>query len=149
MLGLDDLLKMWKEDSVIDELNLDTETVKIAKQHSKYLEIFSMYKLKYKKRLIDLDKMKKAKWLYFTGKMTKEEMDDRGWDYDPFGGGVKPLKSDMGVYYDADEDLIKIKGGIEYLKVILDTLEEIMNNIRWKHSHIKNMLDWKRFTAGG
>ena len=31
----------------------------------------------------------------------------------------------------------------------LYTLEEIMNNIRWRHSTIKNMIDWRRFTSGG
>ncbi len=80
--------------------------------------------------------------------MTKQEMDLRGWAYDPFNGGTKPLKSELSYYYDSDEDIVKIKQKIEYQKTIANTLEEIMNNLRWRHTHIKNILDWKKFVSG-
>ena len=37
---------------------------------------------------------------------------------------------------------------IEYIKTIKETLEEIINNIRWRHSSIKNAIDWRRFESG-
>ena len=147
-MSLNDILESWKKDSVIDDSALDEDTVKTSKLHAKYLEIYSLSKLQLRKKEFDLEKIKKDKWLYYTGKMTKSDMDARGWDYDPFQGMSKPLKSEMSMYYETDDDLIKVKAGIDYQKSIIDTLEEIMNNIRWRHSHIKNIIEFRKFTSG-
>ena len=95
-----------------------------------------------------MDALKKDKWRYYNGKMTQEEMDKNNWKYDPFDGGTKPLKSDMDMYYTTDEDMVKLKAQIDYQKTIIETLEEIMGNIRWRHTHVKNILDFKKFTSG-
>ena len=147
-MSLNEILESWKIDSVIDDSALDEDTVKTSKLHAKYLEIYSLSKLQLKKKEFDLEKIKKDKWLYYTGKMTKSDMDERGWAYDPFQGMSKPLKSEMSMYYETDEDLVKVKAGIDYQKSIIDTLEEIMNNIRWRHSHIKNIIEFRKFTSG-
>jgi len=147
MVSLDNVIKMWNTDSIINENELDRVTVETSKMHAKYLELFSVAKLQLKTNENKLDLLRKEKWTYFTGKMSQLEMDKRGWAYDPFDG-VKPLKSDMELYYNADKDIIKIKDRIQYSRVLIDTLEEIMNNIRWRHSHIKNILDFRKFTSG-
>lgn len=54
----------------------------------------------------------------------------------------------MDMYYSTDEDMVRIKAQIDYQKTIIDTLEEIMGNIRWRHTHVKNILDFKKFTSG-
>jgi|TARA_B110000967_G_scaffold88198_1_gene90804 hypothetical protein len=145
---LDEILKMWSEDVKIDDLNLDEETTKSAKLHSKYLELFTLAKLQLKRNETEMNKLRKNKWLYFSGKMTKEEMDKLGWQYDPFNGMTKPLKSDMDMYYNSDEDIIRVSGKIDYQKMMVEVLEEIMNNLRWRHTNIKNILEFKKFTSG-
>jgi hypothetical protein len=145
---LDEILKMWSEDVKIDDLNLDEETTKSAKLHSKYLELFTLAKLQLKRNETEMNKLRKNKWLYFSGKMTKEEMDKLGWQYDPFNGMSKPLKSDMDMYYNSDEDIIRVAGKIDYQKMMVEVLEEIMNNLRWRHTNIKNILEFKKFTSG-
>ena len=147
-MTLDDILIMWKKDAVIDDVCLDEETLKSSKLHAKYLELFSMSKLQLKKLEIEQESLKKDKWLYYDGKMSQQDMDDRKWKYDPFNGMTKPLKSDMDMYYSTDEDMVKIKAKIDYQKTIIETLEEIMGNIRWRHTHVKNILDFKKFTSG-
>ena len=92
--------------------------------------------------------MKKDKWLYYNGKMSQQNMDKRNWKYDPFDGMSKPLKSDMDMFYSTDEDLVRIKARVDYQKAIIETLEEIMGNIRWRGTAIKNILDFKKFTSG-
>ena len=62
---------------------------------------------------------------------------------------AKPLKSDMDYYYDSDPHIQELVAKIEYQQTLVDTLEEIMNVIRWRHSTIKNIIDWRRFTSGG
>ena len=147
-MTLEDVLKMWGNDSVIDELNLDKTSIQSAKLHSKYLELLSISKLRLKKKEMEFDSLKKAKWLYFEGKMTKTQMDERGWAYDPFNGGVKPMKSNMDYYYKADPDLTRLQQQMDYQKVLIDTLTDIMDNLKWRHQNIRNIIDWKRFVSG-
>ena len=148
MMDLNDILMMWKKDAVIDDVCLDDETIKSSKLHAKYLELFSMAKLMLKKKEMEYTSMKKDKWLYYNGKMSKDDMDKNKWKYDPFDGMSKPMKSDMDMYYSTDEDLVKIKAQLDYQKTIIETLEEIMGNIRWRHTHVKNILEFKKFTSG-
>ena len=147
-MSLNDILESWKKDSVIDENALDDVTVETSKLHAKYLELFSLSKLQLKKKDFELEQIKKVKWIYFNGKMSKSEMDSRGWAYDPFDGVSKPLKSEMEMFYSTDPDIFKIKSSIEYQKSIVETLEEIMSNIRWRHQHVRNVLEFKKFTSG-
>ena len=147
-MTLNDIMKMWEVDCEIDDLALDDETKKTSKLHAKYLELVNVNRLQRAKLDSDLDTLKKDKWLYYTGKMTKQDMDSKGWAYDPFNGGIKPLKSELSFYYDSDEDIVKVKQKIEYQKTIGNLLEEIMNNLRWRHTHVKNIIDWKKFVSG-
>jgi hypothetical protein len=148
MLSLENILEQWKKDSEIDEMNLDEASRTTTRLHAKYLELLSTAKLVLKKRELEQKTQLRDKWLYFNGKMDKSEMDSRGWPYDPFNG-LKIMKSDLEYYFNSDTDLQKSEERIIYLKTLVETLEEIINNIRWRHSTIKNMIDWRRFTSGG
>lgn len=147
-MTLDEILEMWKKDVVIDDVCLDEATMATAKLHAKYLELFSTAKLQLKRKEMEMDTLRKDKWMWFNGKLTKADMDGRGWRYDPFDGMVRPLKGDMDMFYATDPDISKLAAIIEYNKIKLSTLEEIMNNIRWRHSHIRNVLDFKKFVSG-
>jgi hypothetical protein len=147
-MNLEDILAMWHEDAKIDEAHLDATSIKGAILHSKYLELYSLAKLKLKRKDYELAVLKKDKWLYYNGKMSKAEMDQHGWPYDPFNGLAKPLKTDMDIYYNTDPDICKIKMFMEYQQTIVETLKDILENIKWRHTTIKNILDHRRFTAG-
>lgn len=148
MLNIEEILEMWKRDSDIDEMNLDSSSKNAAKLHAKYLELLTITKLQSKKAESNFKVLLKDKWLYYNGKMSKQEIDLKGWDYDPFNGLVKPLKGEMDYYYNSDKDIIKANDHIEYLKTIIDTLQEILENIKWRHQTIKNMIEWRKFTSG-
>lgn len=148
MIDIDQVVKEWEEDSKIDKFKLDDSTVKCAALHSKYLQLFSHTKLLLKECEIRFAELKKNKWLWFNGKMTKEQMDKLGWPYDPFGGACKPMKSDLEIFYEADPDIIKIKARMDYLNTALEVLKEILDTIRWRHQSIRNTIDFLRFTSG-
>lgn len=148
MMNLEQILEMWKRDCIIDEMNLDTASIDTAKLHAKYLELLSITKLQLKKLDNEFKVLLKDKWVYYGGGMDKEEMDNRGWKYDPFDGMRKPLKGDLDYFYESDKDIQNIQSKIEYQKTVKDTLEEIINNLKWRHSQIKNIIDWRRFTSG-
>ncbi|NDH06682.1 hypothetical protein EBX93_12305 [bacterium] len=33
-------------------------------------------------------------------------------------------------------------------ETLVETLQEILDSVKWRHSHIKNMIEWKKFTSG-
>ena len=147
-MNIEEVLSMWKEDSIIDDLKLDDTTIKMARIHSKYLELITIAKIRRKKKDLDYKTLLKNKWLYYNGKLSKEEIDIYQWEYDPFGGLNKPLKGDMNYYYDSDIDIQKAQAALEYDKVLIETLEEIMSTIRWRHQNIGNIIKWRSFEAG-
>ena len=86
MNNLQQILEMWKTDSVIDEMNLDETSRDSAKLHGKYLELLSVNRMKLKKAELEFKVILKDKWLHLNGKMSKVEIDEKGWDYDPLNG---------------------------------------------------------------
>lgn len=138
---------MWKEDSIIDEMKLDESSRDSAKLHSKYLEIYSVNKIKLKKLELDFKVILRDKFMHYNGKLSKEVMDEKGWEYDPLNG-LTVLKGDMDKWYNADPIVQSHQAKMAYQKELCDTLKEIMENIKWRHQNIKNMIDWHKFTSG-
>jgi hypothetical protein len=145
---LEAIIKEWEVDATIDSAKLDETTVRLARAHAKYLSYHSFYRLRLRKKEVQFDELRKDKWLYYTGKMTKAEMDQRGWAYDPFEGGAKPLRAELDYYFESDKDLTEGKSVIEYLKITIDAIKEILDTIRWRHSAVKNIIDAQKFSAG-
>lgn len=147
MNNLQEILEMWKKDSVIDDMNLDEASRDSAKLHGKYLELLSVNRMKLKKAELEFKVLLKDKWLHYNGKMSKEDMDAKGWDYNPLGG-LTVLKGDMDYYYDSDPIIQEHQAKIQYIQELCDTLKEILDNIKWRHQTIKNMIEWRKFTSG-
>lgn len=147
-MNLEDILNDWKKDCVIDESHLDKSSIDIAKLHAKYLQLLSISKLQLKKTELKQKILLKDKWLYYNDKMTQEQIEERGWEYDPFNG-MKVMKGDMNYYYDSDIDIQKSEERVTYYKTLVETLQEIVTNINWKHQTIGNIIKWKQFEAGG
>jgi hypothetical protein len=148
MIALEQILEMWKKDSEIDDVRLDEASKKSASLHSKYLELLSIYKLQLKKKEGEFNILLKNKWLWYNGKLSKPQIDALGWEYDALNG-LKILKGEMDYYYNSDPHIQEAKARIDYFKTTIDTLEEIINTLRWRHSVVKNMIDWRRFESGG
>jgi len=148
MLNIENILTEWQNDSVINDNKLDQTSVDTAKLHAKYLQWLSVAKLQYKKSQMNQKVLLKDKWLYYNGKMSQEEIESRGWDYDPFEG-LKVMKGDMDYYYDSDKDIQKSEEKITYYKTLVETLQEIVETLRWRHQTIGNIIKWKQFENGG
>ena len=146
-MNLESILAMWKQDSEIDEVQLDESSRDSAKLHSKYLDLYSVAKLKQKDLDLKFKVILRDKFMHYNGKLSKEEMDSKGWDYDPLNG-LTVLKGDMDKWYDADPIIQQHQAKMEYTKEMCDTLKEIMENIKWRHQNIKNMIEWRKFTSG-
>jgi len=146
-MDLQRILNEWKSDSEITFDHLDVTSQQTPKLHAKYLEMYSTAKLKLKDTEFKQQLLLKDKWLYYNGKMPVETVIEKGWNPDPFDG-LKVLKGEMDHYYNTDPEIMTSEKQIAYLKEVVDTLKEIMDHIKWRHSTIKNMIDWKKYEAG-
>jgi len=138
---------MWKEDCIIGR-KLDEASHQTPMLHAKYLQLLSEAKMTMKNLEMQQKNLLKDKWLYYNGKMSREDITNRGWVYDPFDG-LKVLRSDMDRYYDSDPEIQMSIEKIAAWKNIIDTLSEIMENIKWRHQTIGNIIKWKAFESGG
>jgi c-di-GMP-related signal transduction protein len=148
MLDLESILNEWKTDAEIPQHQLDETQRKTPNLHAKYLQYLSLTKLQLKRAEHAQKSLLKDKWLYYNGKMDGETIMEKGWEPDPFDG-LKILKGELDYYYDSDPEIQKSEEKILYLKTIIETLEEIVQTLRWRHSTIKNIIDYRKFESGG
>jgi hypothetical protein len=148
MLTLEQILDNWKVDCQIDDVELDKSSKDTPKLHAKYVELLSLAKLQKHRKEMEFKKLLKDKFMWYNGKMDKATIDEKGWDYDPFDGLSKPMKSDMDYFYESDDQIQTIQSQIEYWKTVVDTLSDIVSNITWRHQTIGNMIKWRQFTSG-
>ena len=146
MIDLKKIHDMWAEDSQI-KMQLDESSRETPKLHAKYLELLSTTKLQLKRAEFAQKVLLKDKWLYYNGKMSQEDVVEKGWDPDPFNG-LKILKGEMDYYYDSDPEIQKSEEKIQYYKTVIDTLEQIISNLNWRHQTIGNIIKWKQFESG-
>jgi hypothetical protein len=148
MLDLESILNEWKTDAEIDRYKLDDTSIATSKLHAKYLQYLSLTKLQLKRAEHSQRNLFKDKFMYYEGKMSQEDINSKNWQYDPFEGNL-PTKTMKEKMADADTDIQKSEEKVEYLKVTISTLEEIIQTLRWRHSTIKNIIDWRRLESGG
>ena len=145
MATLDEILEMWEKDSEIDDNHLDQSSSNSPRLHSKYLRLLTEAKLKYTKMNIDYATLRKYKFRYYRGEMSREELTELGWAQ---WQGNKPIKSEMDEFLKGDVELMKIQSRLDYLKIMIETLESIMTEIKGRAWVIKNSITWKQFIAG-
>ena len=140
-MDLETLQKQVDVDLKIDDTELDLESIRTPQLHNKYLKLFTKYSLQYKKAKDYYDGLYKFKWEYYTGKATMEV-----YQAEPFD--LKVLKSDVGIYLNADEELQKLGQRTEYLNVVVVYIERVLKEINNRNWNIRNTIEWKKFLHG-
>lgn len=140
---LEEIMKQWEKDSDIDSTEPGKEIIRIPLLHNKYNKYLSLHNLSAKKAAIEYDRIKKLKWMYFTGKLDQEELDKLGWE--PFRF---TLKSDINVYLDGDDDLNKLKRKKSYHEESAKFCENVMKELQSRTYQLKAYMDWERFIQG-
>lgn len=146
-MDLQKILDMWAEDCQIDKTRLDESSRMTPTLHAKYLSLLANAKLRLKRAEFQQKDLLKDKWLYYNGKMDEDTLKEKGWEPDPFDG-LKILKGEMDHYYDTDPEIQQSEEKIQYFKTIIDTLSEIVDNIKWRHQTIGNIIKWRKFQDG-
>ena len=143
-MDIEDINKMWAADCKIDELNLGGEAAKIPQLHSKYYKLYISSSLKVKKLRADLIMLEKAKFEYYNGSMSEEELKDRGWKPNP----LKIIRTDINRYIDSDKDIVTLSLNIDYHLSIANYIEDILRQINARNYMISNAINWAKFQQG-
>ena len=146
-MNLEQLKEQWVKDCEIDDIELDTASLHVPKLHAKYSDLLTSKILLLKKYNQDYNQLLKYKWMWFNGKLDDDKIRELGWQTDPFDG-LKIMKNDFNYFFNADEDLVKLKAKIDYLEVTVDFIKRCMDNITWRHQTIKNTIEWRKFAGG-
>ena len=147
-MDLKAILEEWAVDCVINDSSLDKSSRETPKLHAKYLQLLAEAKLAKKRAEFQQKVLLKDKWLWYNGKLSQEEIIAKGWNPDPFDG-LKVLKGEMEHYYESDPELQQSEEKITYFKTVIDTLNEIVSTLNWRHQNIKNIIEWRKFESGG
>ena len=146
-MNLKNIQDMWKDDCKIDDIELDASSLEVPRLHAKYTELLSEKKLEVVRYERQMKELNKDKWLWYGGKMSKDKIEEKSWDYDPFGG-LTVLKSDYDKFTGADKDIQDLNDKLEYLRITVEVLTDIVSQITWRHQTIKNIIEWRKFMAG-
>ena len=144
-MNLNELREMVSTDLEMDRTELDLESIKTPQLHNKYLILFTDETLLLKKMQGDYKTLRRDKWLYYTGKMSEDELRQREWE--PFPLNI--LRADIDQFIEADKDLIILSHRISLQEEKVKYLEgvvKIINNRQW---YIRSAIDWDKFSNGG
>lgn len=145
MLHLDELKANWAVDCIIDPDRLDESSIRTANLHQKYLDILTDYKLRIFKLEKEYLSMKGVRSRYYMGQMTKQELEDYGWDQYQY---KTPLKTEMERLLETDSLLLDIKDKQSYISFCFEYVEDIMKSLRERGWQIRNAIEWRKFEAG-
>ena len=140
-MTLDELKIQVANDLVVNDEKLDTESLKNQELYAKYLDHKTRYELLLYKAKGDYKILYREKWEYYGGKA-----DAKVYATKPFD--LKVLKTDLHVYLESDEDIIRAEHKIAYLETTIKYIEGMLQNIKNRGWDIKNAIEWRKFEAG-
>lgn len=144
MINIDEIVESWREDSKIDDLNLDKENVRIPSLHSKYVGMMVDENKSLRTLIRDRAILRRLLRSYYLGKADADDLEKLGRDqfYE------KILKNELNEYMDTDELMIRINAKISTQEEKIDVLKEIIRSINSRGYQLKNAIDWHRLTMG-
>ena len=141
-MNLEELKKeAYKDLPITDQEHLDQESFRNQEIKSRWLDYKSRFELLLVKNQGDYQKLYRAKWEYYGGKA-----DAKIYETKPFD--LKVLKSDLSIYIESDEDIIKMENKIVYLETVIKYVDGVLKSISARGWDIKNAIQWKNFEAG-
>ena len=137
-MNLDEITEMWARDSVIDDVMLDSSSMKIPQLHAKYITLHNEYSLLLKKAKQEQNRIVHLRTLYYSGRGTPDMYEDSPFDY-------KLIKSEVPSWVAVDESVNKVEMKVALYETTLNSLSDILKQIHQMSYNIKNMIEWRRF----
>lgn len=143
-ISLEEIKKMVEKDMKIDPSALDSESLNTPQIHNKYLSILLDEKLIFKRYESTLKVLRKNKWLYYSGKMSEEQMKELEWE----SFDLALLRVDLDRFIESDSEVIELGNKVELYKEKISYLEHVVKIIGNRAWNIRAAIDWIKFTQG-
>ena len=140
-MTLEQIMDMSKKDIKLDDISLDTESLRTPGLFDKYLKIHTLFKRELKKLEKEYNQIKREKLVYYTGRADREVYDKNPLD-------IKILKNELDTFMNGDSEIIEIQTKIDNMQLMFDYVERCLKNILERQWHIKNIIEWRKFTNG-
>lgn len=141
--SLESLIDSWTKDSAVDSTDPGKEILRIPILHNNYNKYLTLHNLATKRAILEISKLRKVKWAYYTGKMSDEELKECGWEPFQF-----VLKSDISVYIEGDVDLIALQRKKAYHEEASNFCQNVMKELNNRTWQLKEFMAWERFING-
>jgi hypothetical protein len=143
-MNLDQIKAQAELDTAIDVNHLDEESTKVPQIHNKYLCILMDEKLILENLESKLKILRRDKWLYYSGKMSDDELKKKNWE--PFELSI--LKQDLDRFIDSDTEVINLSNKVFLQKEKVNYIEGVVKIIAGKMWNIRSAIEWIKFTQG-
>ena len=141
-MNLDELKKEAYEDlPITKEEHLDQEAFKNQELKAKWLDYKSRFELLLVRNKGEYQRLYRDKWEYYGGKA-----DAKVYAAKPFD--IKVMKTDLQMYVQSDEDILRLQNKIGYYETCVDYCKGVIKSIDNRGWDIRNATDWKKFEAG-
>jgi hypothetical protein len=141
---LDLLTKMWAEDAQINKAAIEFELTRIDSLLSKYQGIYSYHYIESEKINIEaiIKKNKRTRWA--KGKMSKEEMEEEGWEPNP----EKMMRKEIAMAIEADPEVSTILLRKATLDEICNFSKNVIKTLHNRGWNLGKVVDHRKFEAG-
>jgi hypothetical protein len=145
MSELENVMKSWDEDSIINPTEPGKELLKIPVLHNKYVKLLIKNKLSVKNINFEYSKLRRIKEEYYNGSLSQEELNQYGWE--PF---LLSLRTKNGVdkYIDSDEELIKLLKRKMMVEETVFLCESIIKELNSRTFQLRDYISWEKFIGG-
>lgn len=143
-MNLSEIKIMVVQDIEFDETELDKESLRIPQLHNKYLVFLTDEKIMLEKYQQELRVLVRKKWLYYTGKMSEEELTQNDWE--PFNLNI--LKSDVDKFIESDTEILRSRTIVRMQEEKINYLDSVVKSINGRQWNIRAAIDWMKFTHG-
>lgn len=144
-MKLEELQENWKNDATIDQSKLDSEALRTANLHQKYIDLLTLYRIKIFKADNKFLEMKGVRTRYYMGQMTQAELEKYGLSQYQY---KNPLKAELERLLETDSVLIDLSGSVFYYTTCFQYTEEVIKSLRNRGYDIKNSIEFMKFTSG-
>lgn len=145
-MDLTQIMSEWEEDSIINELELQSEALKTGKVQSKYLSYLSKARLTSKKLYSQYKERKDWKRRYFRGEFNNAD-DLKLYNIEPYRGSS--LAAEIENKLEADKELIDILLKKDYYDEIVLFCEAVVKELNNRTYAIGNATKLYIFMNGG
>ena len=141
-MNLDELKIIAEKDlPVTNDEHIDQESYKNQVIKQKWLDFKSDFELMLIKARTDHQQLYREKWEYYGGKA-----DAKVYAAKPFD--IKVMKTDLQMYVQSDEDILRLQNKIGYYETCVDYCKGVIKSIDNRGWDIRNATDCKKFEAG-